>query len=110
MGKRFGQYLPLPGRIQVKGGIVLDVAVEQQVLVKLAQSRNLAGHGAPFHAVRKQVVNKIADILAARRSQEPLGFLQEGGELGGIGGVSGDGERGKSFLDFEVIEKLSEDG
>src|SRR5262249_16375369 len=93
------------GGINFQRGIVLNHAVEQQILIKVAQGRKFARNRAVFHGIGKQLTQKCANVVAAGLKQVATPGFEKFGELN-QGGVRG-GERWgtQTFLDLEVVEK-----
>ena len=87
-------------------GVVSDVAVEHQVLVEVAQGRELARHRTSINMVGKEMVEEVAHVLPPRAAERPL--LQEAGELGDVARVGRDGERRQALLNLQVIDERGE--
>src|SRR5262249_14173677 len=79
--------------------------VEQKVSVKLAQGGELAGYRPLAHAVRKQLVEKVADVFSSRLLKLALARFQELRKLLQVGLIGTNAERGQAFLDFQIVEE-----
>ena len=89
--QRFWQNLPLARGLDVQRGIVLDGFVQQEIPIKMTQSGKFPSHAAPVHLMGKKLLQKFADVIAARGKQDALSFLQKLGKLPDVGRVSGNG-------------------
>src|ERR1700675_207195 len=74
----------------------------------MAQRRQFSSHAAAIHLIGEKLLQKIADIDALRRQQQPLTLFQKFCELAYVGGVGPDGKRSEAFLDSQVVEKAGE--
>ena len=71
----------------------------------MSQSRKFAAHGAAVHPVRKELLDKIADVVATGCAQQALAFFSEFGELADVSCVSGNRQARQSLLDSQVVEE-----
>src|SRR5580700_8126123 len=74
----------------------------------MPQRRKLATNAPPVHSIRKELLKKLAHVLAACRHQEPLPFLEKLRELSDVGGIGRYRQPRQSLLDSQIVEKSGE--
>src|ERR1700756_4788141 len=74
----------------------------------MPQRRKLATNAAPVDTIRKELLKKLADVLPARRHQDPFPFLEKLRELSYVGGIGRYRQPCQSLLDPQVVEKPRE--
>src|SRR5580692_820630 len=84
---------------------MFDPFVEEQITIKMPQGRKLAPHTAPIHLMRKELLQKLADVVAPRGQKKPFLTLQKLGELEYVRRISADRVRRQPLLDAQVVEK-----
>ena len=92
--QRLGQNLPLPGRIDIEGWVVLGVPVQQQKPVALPQAGKFARHRPAIRPFGKKTVEKVPDILTPRLHQPAFTFFEKANPLFQIAGVGLNRETG----------------
>ncbi len=103
-----GQNFPLPGRLDIQGWIVSDFLIEQQVAVKMTERGEFSAHAAPLHLMEKKLLKEIPHVRSLRGRQGTITFFQKFRELADIRAIGGYGKRSQSFLDFQIVEEVTE--
>ena len=79
--------------------------VEQQITIKMAQCGKLPSNRPSVHRVGEELLNEVADIVAAGMKQRTLALFQEFGELSDVAGIGPDTERRQPLFNLEIVEK-----
>ena len=91
--QRFWQNFPLPRRLDVQRGIVLDGFVEQQISIQMTQRGKLPSHAASVDLMGEELLQEFTNIIAPRSEQCPFSILEKFRELNDVGRVGGDRKR-----------------